>query len=1298
MANGATISLSYVVQSDQFNKSMSDMKRNLKTMQTECANAAKEVDLYGNNITNLANKQSKIQAAIKQTEKIMQTYTTQLDKNKTSLADNQSTLAKLAAKKKELTSQYKNAVKVYGEESEQAKALKSSLEQVTSEYSTMSGKVKTNENNIKNYTTQLERQRGTLLDLQGQLQATNAEIEQQSNKFVQASEKFANYGSKLESIGGKIQDVGEVAMKAGTMILGAAGSVAKFASDFETSIAKVNSIAKLSKEELENYADAIMQVSNNTGQSAEDVANSVYEAISSGINVGDATGFVEQMNTLSASGFTSLSNAIDVVTTTINAYGMSAENATEISDKLITTQNLGKVTVDELSQSMGKIIPTANASNVSLDQLCTGYAVLTSQGIAAAESTTYMNSMFNELSDSGSKVGEILKNKTGKNFKELMESGMSLSDVLLIINESAKEQGLQFTEMWGSAEAGKAGLGLITEEGQKFNKVLGEMQNSTGATKEAFDTVSNTSAYKMQQSLTQLKNSFTKLGESLLPFVDEISQGIGSLAKIISNLNPEIVTSIAKFGALLLVFGGVTKGVGSLVTAVGKGSKALSALFKVVGNFKSMGNLAKAITSVSTAGTAAGTGVSAFTAGLSALSSVALPLTAVVATLAAGFYAWHEYNDAMTQSVTKSREEMSALEKVFADLTDTTTYSKKELEDMVLVYEDFSEDISPEFQAAVKDMRGKIQDLNMDLAVFGADDVWSSDETEQLKNNFNSGVDECIQSIKDKKEEVQKAWTESFLMDDGVIDEGEQVLLDFYNRQYDTSISEIEQMKADVNELFRKMIEEGYTLTPEDEQMIREYFAKINQIELECLAGNEEEQLFAKNKFKSQVEGLDAESASKVGKQRKKQLEDELSDIEAYYDTQIEMIEMHYDDMSDIEKAAADAELEQLRSQKDAKVKAKQEEINAVYDEIVKANPNLKGVIDRFTLEELEGASKKANDKLNILKKENADMLSETQTGTKKIWDVEKQAWEQVTTIVDESTGEVTGVIKTWVDENGMHMETAAGYNEQLDASTKTMGESMVQEFNRMKTAIEQNSDAYVDNSGNIVNANGQVIGSISQVIDENGNLVTSVNDVNGNPIDIKDNTKEAINNLDNTARKVNELDGKTATVKVALDKGNVESQIDWIARDREVRIKATGMGTFIKPEYGSKETGGSVNESGVYNTQEAGLELIDTASPSVAAYSLADATRGELTYIPANSKVTNAAMTTLKMKSMIDDQVKSTVSLYMAGLRKELVSALKENGGNGDFNITMNNPNFADKGSEVANVNNVKRIINSMK
>ena len=84
---------------------------------------------------------------------------------------------------------------------------------------------------------------------------------------------------------------------------------------------------------------------------------------------------------------------------------------------------------------MGKVIPTANAYGVELDQLCTGYALMTSNGVATAESTTYMNAMLNELGKAGTKVSEILKAKTGSSFTALMQQGYSLSDCLAFIEE-----------------------------------------------------------------------------------------------------------------------------------------------------------------------------------------------------------------------------------------------------------------------------------------------------------------------------------------------------------------------------------------------------------------------------------------------------------------------------------------------------------------------------------------------------------------------------------------------------------------------------------------------------------------------------------------------------------------------------------------------------------------------------------------------------------------------------------------------------------------------------------------------
>ena len=111
MANGGTVSLTYIINNSQFNSKIADMKKNLQTLQTACKNSAREVDLYGKNLETLGKKQSSINDSIKQAEKIMRTYRDGLTKNKTALSNNQAELTKLAAKKKELTAEYKNAVK-----------------------------------------------------------------------------------------------------------------------------------------------------------------------------------------------------------------------------------------------------------------------------------------------------------------------------------------------------------------------------------------------------------------------------------------------------------------------------------------------------------------------------------------------------------------------------------------------------------------------------------------------------------------------------------------------------------------------------------------------------------------------------------------------------------------------------------------------------------------------------------------------------------------------------------------------------------------------------------------------------------------------------------------------------------------------------------------------------------------------------------------------------------------------------------------------------------------------------------
>ena len=276
--------------------------------------------------------------------------------------------------------------------------------------------------------------------------------------------------------------------------------------EFETALAKVSTIADTSKLSVGELNKQILSTSGSMGIAAKDIAEAAYQAISAGQDTSNAVSFAGQAAKLAAAGFTSSSSAVDILTTALNAYGLGADQATHVSDVLLTTQNLGKTSVDELSASMGKVIPLAAAYGVSVENLSSGLAVMTANGIATAEATTYTKSMLNELGDTGSAVGKILQTQTGQSFAQLSANGASLGDVLQILYDSVGDDGTAFAGLWSSVEAGTGALSLVSGGVDKFNGVLNQMVNSTGATETAYSTMTDTFEHKLESIQTSAQD------------------------------------------------------------------------------------------------------------------------------------------------------------------------------------------------------------------------------------------------------------------------------------------------------------------------------------------------------------------------------------------------------------------------------------------------------------------------------------------------------------------------------------------------------------------------------------------------------------------------------------------------------------------------------------------------------------------------------------------------------------------------------------------------------------------------
>lgn len=378
-----------------------------------------------------------------------------------------------------------------------------------------------------------------------QVSEMSDDLSEAADATAKVSEETERLGDETEEYGKKSEEAGEKGADAMQMladaivaagvakmleeIVDALGACSEAAAEVETVSAKIATIADTSQTSIDEINRSVLALSNDTGQAAADLLDSVYESISSGVETADAVAFVDQANKLAVSGFTSATTAVDVLTTALNAYGLEVDQVSKISDYLITTQNVGKLTVDELAQSVGKVIPLAAAYGVEMDNLSSAYAIMTSNGIATAETGTYLKSMLSELGDSGSDVAGILIDQTGMSFAQLTEQGYSLGDVLEILGDSVGGNAQEFANLWGSVEAGVGALSLFNSGAEHYNTVLGQMAASAGATEAAYSIMMDTTEAAHKRLDAAVTNLSASIGNALNPALTKLYNGLAEV-------------------------------------------------------------------------------------------------------------------------------------------------------------------------------------------------------------------------------------------------------------------------------------------------------------------------------------------------------------------------------------------------------------------------------------------------------------------------------------------------------------------------------------------------------------------------------------------------------------------------------------------------------------------------------------------------------------------------------------------------------------------------------------------------
>lgn len=315
------------------------------------------------------------------------------------------------------------------------------------------------------------------------------------------------------------------------------GATIKLAADLQKGLREIGTLmGGLTDNEIKNMGHELQIVAARSGEAMKSLVKARYDIVSAGfVEVSESLQLLNASANLAVGGVTNVANAADLLTTTLNAYNLTSDQAIETSDKLFTIVRLGKTTMNELGGSMGRVLAIAGQASVSLDEVGAALATLTAQGQSTEEATTAIRSAIVELLKPSEDLTGVIEELGFQSGIALIQSE-GFAGAIQMIKEQADESNIPMTDLFGNIRSMQAVLPLTGTAMESFITNLEAMKNSTGATANAVEEMQKSFTVQLNILKANVSNIMTEIGnvfiEVLQPKIEEANEVLATLGEI----------------------------------------------------------------------------------------------------------------------------------------------------------------------------------------------------------------------------------------------------------------------------------------------------------------------------------------------------------------------------------------------------------------------------------------------------------------------------------------------------------------------------------------------------------------------------------------------------------------------------------------------------------------------------------------------------------------------------------------------------------------------------------------------
>ena len=399
--------------------------------------------------------------------------------------------------------------------------------------------------------------------------------EQSNQKSVSSTESAC---SKMAGL------VKKSAVAIGVASVAAAKKTIDVGKSFEAGMSEVQAISGASGKDLERLSNKAKEMGATTKFSATESATALkYMAMAGWKTNQMVSGLAGVMNLAAASG-EDLGTVSDIVTDSMTAFGLKANQSGHFADVLAKASSSSNTNVGLMGETFKYVAPLAGSMGYSIEDTATAIGLMANAGIKGSQAGTSLRSILTRLvkppKDAAAALSELGISTTNADgsMKPLRQTMSELREKFSGLTESQKSQ---YASSIAGQEAMSGLLAIVSASDSDFNKLQKAIDNSSGAAKKQADIMNN----NLQGALYELGSAAEAVGIGIYedikePLTKAVKVGTTQVSALASKLKKGGIKEVVPKSAVNTV-----QNLGKVAMVAGKGGvTVLLTATKVLGN------------------------------------------------------------------------------------------------------------------------------------------------------------------------------------------------------------------------------------------------------------------------------------------------------------------------------------------------------------------------------------------------------------------------------------------------------------------------------------------------------------------------------------------------------------------------------------------------------------------------------------------------------------------------------------------------------------------------------------------